>query len=201
MDKRDSVKQRTTWWTRSACWRRCGCDWGTQIPKGQTPKKQTGPIGRQPSWILRNATDIEKLKMLCTAVVENRSADTLLRNIKERVRKGGRVQTNSWRSYVSLKSMGYSHETVNHKRSFVKRTRHGIVTTNTIESTHSAIKKRARQLNVFQGTKSSNVDPKIQELTYRFNNRGKDMFLCILSHLYSFSLLHHHGCILSTLPL
>ena len=52
----------------------------------------------------------------------------------------------------------------------------GKVTTNTAETSHSHIKKRARVLNSFQGVKGEKLNEKLQELVFRFNNRSADLF-------------------------
>ena len=94
------------------------------------------------------------------------------------------MQTDGWASYRRLNQEGFPHDTVNHSASeFVKYTSNGKVTTNTVESSHSHIKKRARVLNSFQGVKGEKLNEKLQELVFRFNNRSDDLFLIFLHFL------------------
>ena len=125
--------------------------------------------------------DHQKAKKIQAFVVDNRTGDTLIGNISKSVNEKSRIHTDG--SYHGLSGKGYVHDSVNHKQTFVRKTKQGKVTTNTVESTHSALKRRARQTNMFQGTSSTDLNPKIQELVFRFNNRDGDMFVCFLSLL------------------
>ena len=124
--------------------------------------------------------DSRKAKKLRAFLVDNRTSDTLLSNITSSVNDHSRVQTDGWRAYHGLNKLGYIHDSVNHNNAFVRKTKRGKITTNTIESSHSALKRRARQSNMFQGTRSTDLNPKIQELVFRFNNREGDIFVSFL---------------------
>ena len=147
------------------------------------PFRNTNPSPVQTLLEVEEDGDHRKAKKLRAFVVDNRTGDTLIGNISKSVNEKSRIQTDGWRSYHRLSSKGYVHDSVNHKQTFVRKTKQGKVTTNTVESTHSALKRRARQTNMFQGTSSTDLNPKIQELVFRFNNRDGDMFVCFLSLL------------------
>ena len=93
--------------------------------------------------------------------------------------------------YAGLKEAGFSHDTVVHKETFVARAASGKkVCTNTVEGVHSALKRKARQMNLFAGNKISEelIRNKVEELVWRFNTReDKDklpLLLYILSSNY-----------------
>ena len=123
-----------------------------------------------------------KAKRLRACLVDDRTADTLVGNIKDNVAPSTPVQTDGWASYRRLHEEGFPHDTVNHSASeWVKRTPTGTVTTNTLEGSHAVIKRKARVLNSFQGVKGEKLNEKLQELVFRFNNRSADLF-CIFLH-------------------
>ena len=71
--------------------------------------------------------------------VPDRTANTLIAIIKERVLPGTTIYSDCWKAYSSLNKEGFSHLTVNHSINFVdpETGTH----TNTIESTWRALKK------------------------------------------------------------
>ena len=115
-------------------------------------------------------------------VVPRRTKEVLVGNIQKFVKKGKFIQTDGLKSYAALATNGYNHASGNHKRQFVLRSKKGIIHTNTIESAHAVMKKKARRLNLFVGQKTSPLlERKIDELAYRYNNRDcEDKFLLVL---------------------
>ena len=117
-------------------------------------------------------------------IVPDRTKETLLRNIKASVKKGTPIQSDGLRSYRSLPSQGYPHDWVNHKETFTRVTRGKKVHTNTIESAHSQIKRTGRKMHIFYGQCAAGLKAKIDELVFRYNNRGNsDPFLITLCFL------------------
>ena len=57
--------------------------------------------------------------------VGNRSAGTLLKIIKDRVKPGSTIISDCWRAYDCLESEGYQHLKVNHSLNFVDPCLHG----------------------------------------------------------------------------
>ena len=70
--------------------------------------------------------------------VSDRTAATLIPIIKQWIVPGTKILSDCWKSYSSLQSEGYLHETVNHSVEFVTETG---VHTNNIESRWNAVKK------------------------------------------------------------
>ena len=131
-------------------------------------------------------------KRLRATIVPNRSAEVLDSNIADTVEPGALVQTDMWKGYAHVKGT-YDHQTVNHRREFVRRSARGIVSINTIESAHSHMKRNARRLNLFSGQRSQGIaiQQKVDELVFRYNNRdNRDMFLCVIQLI----LVHYPCC-------
>ena len=70
--------------------------------------------------------------------VENRTAETLVKIIKDIIKPGTMIISECWKAYSSLKDKGFQHLTVNHSTEF-KNEETGACT-NTIESTWRALK-------------------------------------------------------------
>ena len=70
--------------------------------------------------------------------VENRTAETLVKIIKDNIKPGTTIISDCWKAYSSLKDEGFQHLTVNHSIEF-KNEETGACT-NTTESTCRALK-------------------------------------------------------------
>jgi hypothetical protein len=78
-------------------------------------------------------------------LIPNRSQKTMMGFIERNVSKGAVLYTDSHRSYMALKTLGYPlHQTVNHSKRQFKDKRTG-ATTNAIEGVWSGIKRILRQ--------------------------------------------------------
>jgi len=77
--------------------------------------------------------------------VPDRTADTLMTIIRDRIEPGTTVISDSWAAYRDLGSQGYRHRTVNHSIQFVDP--HTGDHTNTIESTWRRVKVFLGQYN------------------------------------------------------
>ena len=104
-------------------------------------KYNRGRIGN-PLWVFGA---IERNTGRCFFVpVENRSAETLLGIIYERILPGSRIISDQWSAYNSLgRSEIYDHATVNHSRNFVSPDDPQIHTQN-IESLWCHVKRKLR---------------------------------------------------------
>ena len=129
-------------------------------------------------------------KRLRALVVPSRDAPTLHTNILETVSPGVTVQTDGWAAYQGLKNV--QHESVNHSESWVVHNGRGKITTNTVEGTHSSLRRISRKMNLFYGCPSEMLQKRVDELVFRFNHRREksDMFPLFL-HL----LLFKYPCI------
>ena len=170
------------------------CIGGTRKYHRGAKKRESGEIWVQTIVESKESKDGEetrRAKKLRASVVPDRSQATLIGNIREAVEPGSYIQTDGWRGYAGLKEAGFSHDTVVHKETFVARAASGKkVCTNTVEGVHSALKRKARQMNLFAGNKISEelIRNKVEELVWRFNTReDKDklpLLLYILSSNY-----------------
>ncbi|XP_014790296.1 uncharacterized protein LOC106883699 [Octopus bimaculoides] len=77
--------------------------------------------------------------------VEDRSSDTLLEIIQDRILPGTTIISDLWRSYNTLNTLGYRHLTVNHSINFVDPVT--FATTNHIESLWKHAKNRNKREN------------------------------------------------------
>ncbi|XP_029657075.1 uncharacterized protein LOC115231130, partial [Octopus sinensis] len=62
---------------------------------------------------------LERVTRCLLVAVEDRTADTLLQIIRERILPGTTIISDLWRSYNTLNQLGYRHLTVNHSINFV----------------------------------------------------------------------------------
>ena len=95
------------------------------------------------------------------AVVDDRSQDTLIPIIQRYIAPGTTIISDCWRSYNSLKDLGYTHLTVNHSKNF-KDPDTG-AHTNKIESTWHSLKASLPKT----GTQKSLYDSYFSEYVVR----------------------------------
>ena len=98
-------------------------------------------------------------------------------NLTYLVAESADVQSDSHKSYSGLRNIFHSHEMVNHRKEWVRPGILRPVTTNTIESFHSALKRQARNSNLLAGRSSSGpfLSDKVQEGVWRFKKTDEDM--------------------------
>lgn len=91
-----------------------------------------GVVGKVPVLGMKERDGKVKVK-----VIEDRTADTLKREITGSVEKGSVVFTDDWKSYDVLIDSDYEHSTVNHSaKEFVR----GVISTNAVESGWAVLK-------------------------------------------------------------
>lgn len=134
--------------------------------------------GRAP----RNKTDalciVEvdyKITRAFACVIPNKKAETMLPIIVENVEKGSKIWTDEHKSYSSLNSIGYSHDTVCHKREFVNQETG--VNTQAVESFNNEIKLEIKRR---KGIRIEKRQDFLHEFVWKFNNRHSDRFIKIL---------------------
>lgn len=108
--------------------------------------------------------------------VQDRTAETLIGLIKRWIKPGTKILSDCWKSYATLESEGYIHETVNHSVTFVSDTG---VHTNTIESRWNSLKKSLPKY----GTTKTLYDSYFAEYCIRrkYLDCSEDRFLQFLS--------------------
>lgn len=111
-------------------------------------------------------------------VVANRSRNTLLPIIRQRILPCTTIMSDCWRAYSCLGTQGYGHMTVNHSVNFVDPVT--AAHTNSIEGTWSAT-KRSLSTNHVQGQ----FDTYLAEYVWRRKYRDKsvtELFRAFLRH-------------------
>jgi transposase len=123
---------------------------------------------------------LERHGRVYTRVVENVTAEQLMRHIKEHTRKGSVYYTDSFRGYQSLKRYG-KHHTLNHSKAYVdKRTKNHI---NGIEGFWSYAK---HILYNYRGVSKYHFPMYLKEIEYRFNHRDENLFKLFLKLYFGY---------------
>jgi transposase-like protein len=146
-----------------------------------TRKGNVGRQARESRWIF-GMLDITT-KQCVVFLVEDRSADTLLRKIQENVADGSIIHTDGWASYGGIARLhnNYTHHVVIHKENFVDP-QTGTHTQN-IENFWGHIKapwKRCR------GLYGSMVGAYLDEMQWRWNHRDLDPYTAICALMAEF---------------
>ncbi len=96
---------------------------------------------------------------------------SLLPVIENTIVVGSRIYSDEWRSYSSLKRLGYSHKSVNHRRGeYVV----GLVRTNTIEGVWSQLKRGVN--GIYRHISPKHLQKYCDEYSYRYNTRELNDF-------------------------
>lgn len=114
--------------------------------------------------------------------VPDRSANTLLPIIMERVRPGTTIVSDCWKGYSGLQKQGFQHLTVNHKYNFVDP--ETLANTQRVERLWGAAKWGNKKR---RGTHRQLLDSYLAEFMWRNNLKGRDPFEEILSDIVQFS--------------
>lgn len=114
--------------------------------------------------------------------VPDRSANTLIPIIQERIRTGSTIISDKWKAYNGIRNAGYNHETVNHTFNFVDPTS-GAHTQNVERMWGSAKCRNKRQ----RGTHRIMIDSYMAEYMWRCINRDSCHFEAILDDIAGFS--------------
>jgi len=109
---------------------------------------------------------LERDGELYTTVVKNASGKELIPHIQDQVPMGTRVSSNEWGAYRPLSSLGYVHETVDHK---AKEYARGDVHVNGLEAFWARLKLSIRGTHVHVSAK--HLPKYLAEFEYRFNLR------------------------------
>jgi len=99
-------------------------------------------------------------------IVPNVQRDVLLNAILENVQPGGKVYSDAYPVYKSLKDLEFVHEAVNHVKEYVR----GEVHTNGIENFWSLLKRGLK--GTYVSVEPFHLDRYIAEQVFRFNNRA-----------------------------
>jgi len=115
-------------------------------------------------------------------MVPDRSAETLLPIICEKIRAGSTIYSDSWRSYTRLQEEGYDHHVVNHRYNFVDPVT-GAHTQNVERLWGSAKWGNKRR----RGTQRDFLSSYLSEFMWRTKLNGRDPFDAILNDIVEFN--------------
>lgn len=126
---------------------------------------------------------LERKGKVYTVIVPDVSADTLMKRIEGRTKKGSVFYTDTWKSYNSLHQYG-KHNKINHKKEeYVSGHNH----INGIEGFWSYAKERFHK---YHGINKKNYPLYLKEMEFRFNNRNNNVYkllinICIVRRRFS----------------
>jgi transposase-like protein len=107
-----------------------------------------------------------KTRQVRAKVIPNVSREVLQEVILNGVAESGTVYTDGWKSYSSLKSLDFVHETVNHLDEYVR----GDVHTNGIENFWALLKRGLR--GTYVAVEPFHLERYVDEQMFRYNNRA-----------------------------
>ena len=123
---------------------------------------------------------LERDGRVYTKVVEDVSAETLMRHIEQHTRKGSVYFTDAFRGYQSLQRYG-KHLVVNHSKDFVdKRSKNHI---NGIEGFWSYAK---HILYNYRGVSRYHFPMYLKEIEFRYNHKDDNVFKLLLKIYFSY---------------
>ena len=125
---------------------------------------------------------LERKGKIYTKIVENVSADTLMKEIENKTKKGSVFYTDGWKSYASLHQYG-KHNIIDHDKELVNNHNH----INGIEGFWSFAKERFHK---YHGISKINYPFYVKEMEFRFNHRNENVFkllinICIIRGQFS----------------
>ena len=142
--------------------------------------KKKGPRGRCSHQKVKVFGMLERQGRIFTAIVDNVSAESLMKEIKQHAEKGSVFYTDKFRSYNSLKFYG-KHIAIDHGKEFGKRKRHF----NGLEGFWSFAKER---LLKYHGVSKSYFHLYLKEMEFRYNYRKENIYHKLLKiHFGPFS--------------
>lgn len=123
---------------------------------------------------------LERQGKVRVEIVEDVTAQTLLKLALKKVKRGSLIYTDRYRSYDGLVALGFRHERIDHSLRFAN----GRVYINGIEGFWSYAKER---LAKYHGVSKEKFVLYLKELEYRYNMRSSEIFQNLLE------LLAKHG--------
>lgn len=126
--------------------------------------KRKGNRGRRAKGKIPVFGILERQGKVRVEIVEDVSAESLLRATIKKVKRGSLIYTDRFRSYDGLVMYGFKHERVDHSQRFSN----GRVYINGIEGFWSYAKER---LLKYHGVGKDNFGYYLKELEFRYNNR------------------------------
>ena len=111
---------------------------------------------------------LERKGKIHTVIVEDISADTLMKEIENKTNKGSVFYTDGWKSYASLHQYG-KHNIIDHDKKLVENHNH----IDGIEGFWSFSKERFHK---YHGIDKKNYPFYLKEMEFRFNHRNENVY-------------------------
>ena len=111
---------------------------------------------------------LERKGNIHTVIVEDVSAETLMKQIENKTKKGSVFYTDGWKSYASLHQYG-KHNIIDHDKELVNNHNH----INGIEGFWSFAKERFHK---YHGISKTNYPFYVKEMEFRFNHRNENVY-------------------------
>ena len=115
---------------------------------------------------------LERKGKVHAVIVEDVSANTLMKEIENKTKKGSVFYTDGWKSYASLHQYG-KHNIIDHDKELVNKHNH----INGIEGFCSFAKERFHK---YHGISKTNYPFYVKEMEFRFNNRNNNVFKLLI---------------------
>jgi len=131
--------------------------------------RHKGNIGRSTKSKIPVFGILKRNGFVYTQIVPDVSARTLKTIIKQRVRNGSIIYSDSWKSYNGLVFYGYEHIRISHDKELVDNKKNHI---NGIESFWSYVKNK---LSKYYGIRHEYFYLYLKEFEFRFNNKNKNI--------------------------
>ena len=135
--------------------------------------KRKGTRGRGSAGKIKVFGMLERQGKICTTVVDDVTAETLMNEIRDNSEKGSVFYTDKFRSYKSLKFFG-KHLTVDHNNYFIKGRRH----INGLEGFWSFAKER---LLKYHGVSKDHFLLYLKEMEFRYNYRNEKLYHLLIN--------------------
>ena len=127
-------------------------------------KRGRGALGKIPVFGI-----LERNGKVKVEVVKDVGAETLLREVIKKVKRGSLIYTDRYKGYDGLVMYGFRHERIDHSKRFAN----GKVYINGIEGFWSYAKER---LLKYHGLSAQLFPLYLKELEFRYNMRGMDLY-------------------------
>jgi len=125
---------------------------------------------------------VERRGNVIAQSVDNVKKNTLFPIIEQNVDKTAKVMTDEFKTYITLKNLGYNHQTIMHQ---LKQYVNGEISTNTVEGFFSQLKRMIKGTHIHISQKY--IQYYVDECVFRYNNRHNagEMFNTMLNAIVS----------------
>ena len=111
-------------------------------------------------------------------LVDNRTRETLLPIIHDRIVRGSTIWSDTWAPYFTLNNEGYTHLMVNHSENYVDP-----VTRMHTQEIESFWNKLKAEIKIRRGYNEHQLAGFLDEFVYRQFHMGRDIFETFMGHI------------------